>query len=109
MSRKPAVAKRKRRWPRAASQRILRRFQSVAAEYDGNVVRAEWEPTFNHGRVFDGPEGGWTVKVEWPITWAFPSGQKHRDVVVGLSVTAALINLRRAGAEHKRLEWNMAS
>lgn len=96
-------------WPRPASARTLARFQKAAAEFDGAIVRAEWEPTFNHRRCFDGPEGGWMVKVAWPITWTFPSGQTHRDVAVGLSVDAVLQSIRWLGKDHKRLEARMAS
>lgn len=104
-----APKSRKVKWPRPASTRTLTRFRRIAAKFDGKIVSAVWEPLFNHSRVFDGPEGGWTVKVEWPVTWAFPSGQKHRDVAVGLTVAAAIESIAWFGAEHKRLEARMAS
>lgn len=47
-----------------ASPRTLARFQKAAAKFGGKVLRAEWEPLGIH-LIFDGPIGGWLIKVRF--------------------------------------------
>lgn len=78
------------------SLRTLGRFRRAAAQYGGKVLRADFEPLGVH-MVFEGPTGGWTVKVSFP-------GRKVPYIAhcIGYNVNETIEDIRYHGEDSRK-------